>query len=253
MPSRDTNIGAKRARELREELDLPAGAPLGCILGLVEQRLGLPVGVVALPEAVAGVCWRGAGDAVVLWVNGTQATVRCRFTLAHELGHIRCGHDHAVPVERYETISGRTTDAREVQANAFAAELLMPKAGVLELAPEQPSLEDVVRLAAPFGTSPIVALFRLSTLSLVSRRRYERLRGEIEEGLDEQLRAALALPEVEDGLAALDRRTLPRLPRARGTSGLRALARRDAALADVAATAGCDPAQLAAGERMIGL
>jgi Zn-dependent peptidase ImmA (M78 family) len=253
MAGKDTNTGAKRARELREELGLDATAPLACILGLVEERLGLPVGVVVLPEAVAGVCWRGEGDAVVLWVNGTQATVRCRFTLAHELGHVRCGHDHAIPVERYETLSGKSTDAREVQANAFAAELLMPKAGVLELAPEQPSLEDVVRLAAPFGTSPIAMLYRLSTLRVVRGERYERLKREIEEGLDEELRAALALPEVEDGLAELDPRTLPRLPRARTENGLESLARHDAPLADVAAAAGCDPAQLAAGERMIGL
>ena len=129
MAGKDTNIGAKRARELRTELGLAAEEPAGSLLTLVEERLGLPVAVVSLPDEIAGCCWRD-GDRTVLWVNGTHPAVRMRFTLAHEVGHVRCGHDARVAVDTYETLGGRSTDAREVQANAFAAELLAPAAGV---------------------------------------------------------------------------------------------------------------------------
>src|SRR3712207_7408724 len=59
--------------------------------------------------------------------NGREATTRQRFTLAHELGHVRCGHAPAVDVDTIADLANRT-DPLEVQANAFAAELLLPRA-----------------------------------------------------------------------------------------------------------------------------
>src|SRR5690349_10782900 len=100
MAGKDTNVGAKRARETRELLGLDPVAPVACVLTLVDSAFGLPVVIAALPEGVAGCAWRD-GDRAVLWVNGTDAPVRQRFTLAHELGHLRCGHDGAIPVETY--------------------------------------------------------------------------------------------------------------------------------------------------------
>jgi len=125
MPSEDTNVGAKRARLTREGLDLDSAAPLDCVLTLIDAALGLPVVIAALPAGIAGCCWRD-GERVVLRVNGTHAPVCQRFTLAHELGHVRCGHDGATPVETFTTLGGKSTDSREVQANAFAAEFLAP-------------------------------------------------------------------------------------------------------------------------------
>ena len=79
MASKDTNVGAKRARQTREAIGLDP-APLDCLLTLVESTLELPVVIAALPAGVAGCCWRD-GDRVVLWVNGTHAPVRQRFRL----------------------------------------------------------------------------------------------------------------------------------------------------------------------------
>jgi hypothetical protein len=112
MAGKDTNTGAARARETRSALGIDAAEPLGCILTVVERDLGLPVIVAALPQGIAGCCWR-EGERTVLWVNGTQAAVRQRFTLAHEVGHVRCGHDADVPVETFATIGGKSTDSRE--------------------------------------------------------------------------------------------------------------------------------------------
>jgi Zn-dependent peptidase ImmA (M78 family) len=138
MAGRDTNIGAKRARETRAELELAPADPCPCILTAVEEHLGVPVVIATLPQKIAGCCWRDR-DRVVLWVNGTQAPVRQRFTLAHELGHVRCRHDMAVAADTFETLAGKTTDSREIQANAFAAEFLAPAEGVRAMRDGEPT------------------------------------------------------------------------------------------------------------------
>jgi len=244
MAGKDTNTGAKRARELRDELGLAVDEPLACILTLIEERLDLPVILSVLPEGIAGCCWRDE-DRVLLWVNGTQADVRQRFTLAHELGHVRCGHDASIAVDSFETISGRTTDAREIQANAFAAELLAPSDGVRSALDGDPSLDDVVLLAARFGISTIAALYRLNTLGLTAR--YGTLKREIEEGLADAVWERLAPPPLEDAIAKLDVELLPRLSPALAGSALAALASGATSVGDAASAAGCEPDQLASG------
>src|SRR5690242_12383072 len=86
MPGRDTNIGAKRARDTRAAFGVAPDSPLD-VLALVEQRARVGVIVASLPDSVAGGCYR-SGASSVLWVNGDQPLVRQRFTLAHELGHV---------------------------------------------------------------------------------------------------------------------------------------------------------------------
>lgn len=250
MASKDTNTGAKRGRETRQEIGLDPEAPLPCVLTVIEEDLRLPVVVAALPPGIAGCCWRDA-TRTVLWVNGTQAAVRQRFTLAHELGHVRCGHDHDIPVETFETIGARSTDSREVQANAFAAELLAPAAGVRALVDGEPSLEDVVQIAARFRISTIAALYRLNTLGLT--RRSAILKKEIEDGLDEIVWDRLRPPVVEDAIAQIGPSRLPRMSPALGGSALAAVADGAASIDDAAAAVGCDPDRLALSAAAIGV
>lgn len=251
MAGRDTNVGAKRAREARAALGLHDGAALPCVLTAVERDLGLPVVVAALHGGVAGCCWRD-GERVVLWVNGTQAVVRRRFTLAHELGHVRCGHAGAVAVDTYETLAGHTTDSREVQANAFAAELLAPAAGVrAAVAGREPTLDDVVLIAAHYGISAIAAVYRLDTLGL--SRRAGVLKREVEDGLVEAVWARLAPAVVDDALAALRAEDLPRLSPALAGGALAALVGGRTAVGDAANAAGLAPERLAHGVGAIGL
>lgn len=174
------------------------GAPLVCVLGLVETDLGIPVAVLSLREGTAGCCYRTDGF-TMLFVNRDEAVVRQRFTLAHELGHVECGHDGT----EIDTVDGLRAPkgTREVEANAFAAELLAPAAGVPGLLDGAPTLEDVVRIAEHFGISAIAALYRLQRLTLVAAQRQEILEREIEAGLHNDVRDRLDLPEVDDGLA----------------------------------------------------
>ena len=69
---------------------------------------------------------------LVIGINRDQAAVRQRFTVAHELGHLLL-HEHSrVYVDRgfrvrlRSGLSSDETDRDEMEANRFAAELLMP-------------------------------------------------------------------------------------------------------------------------------
>jgi Zn-dependent peptidase ImmA (M78 family) len=221
------NRGAKRAREARAVLGLDPAAPLACLLSVVEEQACLPVVVARLPEDVAGACFR-EGDGAVLWVNGAQWRPRQRFTLAHELGHVRCGHDGTLEVDTVATIGGGTTNPYEIQANAFAAEFLLPRVGMEDIIEDEPTLDEVVVIAAHFGVSAIVVLYRLKQLRLASDVRVEQLRDEIDEGLHHAAMERLGLEPLADRLGSITH--LPYLSPALEGTHLEAALRGDAAV-----------------------
>lgn len=73
------------------------------------------------PATMSGLLVQEGGRAIIGY-NSTHADVRQRFTIAHELGHYLSGHDDLRIVD--ETFDKDTL--KEKEANAFAAELLMP-------------------------------------------------------------------------------------------------------------------------------
>ncbi len=217
MAGVDSNRGAKRAREARAALGLDPTAPLADILDIVEAQK--PVIVAAMPDSVAGACFGGQ----ILWVNGNQYAPRQRFTLAHEFGHAWIGHDGRLEPDTVDTLNGRTSNPYEIQANAFAAEFLVPKAGLDRLESE-PTLEDVVALASEYGVSAPAMVIRLEQCKVASPARIARLRREVEEGLHGYLR----VNSLDDRLERID--SLPYLsPSLRG-SHLEAALQGDAAV-----------------------
>ena len=213
-----SNRGAKRAREARAAIGADPAAPLPCLLSVVEQDFGYPVVLASLGD-IAGACWRD-GDAAVLWVNGTENRPRQRFTLAHELGHARLRHDGHVQQDTFETLGGRSTSPREVEANAFAAEFLVPKVAVCDVFDRDPGLDELVVFAAGFGVSAIMALFRLVTCNAIGERRAQQLRDEIEADHHVEAFARLDLQGIDDRLASAE--DLPYLSPALADSALAA-------------------------------
>ena len=240
MASEHSNRGAKRAREARAAIGLDPAAPLPCLLTVVEQDFGYPVVLAALGE-IAGACWRD-GDAAVLWVNGTEIRPRQRFTLAHELGHARLRHDGHVQQDTFETFSGRTTIPREVEANAFAAEFLVPKAAVCAAFDSEPGLDELVVFAAGFGVSAIMALIRLATCGVVGERREKKLRGEIDAEHHVDAFTRLGLQDIDDRLAGAE--DLPYLSPALANSALAAALTGQAPVAAAAQAADVAPEHL---------
>ncbi len=234
MAGLHVNRGAKRAREARAELALDPAAPLACLLDTVEGRPGLAVVVAPLPEPLAGACVP-VGCGRLLFVNGGQARVRQRFTLAHELGHAWCGHDGRLPVETIATVTGRATSAEEIEANAFAGEFLIPRAALEALFTADPTLDELTTVGAAFGTSTIMTLVRFGQLGLISEAGYAAREADLDARRHGEAWTRLGLTGRDDRLGALS--TLPYLSPALHDTRLGAVLRGDAAAEPALATA----------------
>lgn len=127
-------VARRRADQLISSL-APNAAPID--VRHVAMHLGARVFEDDLGD-VSGMLISRPGSAPCIVVNKTHADVRKRFTIAHEIGHIYLHHrSHGgsdVHVDRGHFISFRNkrseagTDATEIEANQFAAVLLMPTA-----------------------------------------------------------------------------------------------------------------------------
>jgi Zn-dependent peptidase ImmA (M78 family) len=129
---------------------------------------------------VSGLLYRD-DTKVVIGVNANDAARRQRFTIAHELGHLLLHADRPMFVDKHIRLSFRDgtsslgTNAEEIEANAFAAELLMPATLVEQevdrysrtvkvLSPEQ----TIRHLARTFDVSPQAMEIRLTSLGYLS-------------------------------------------------------------------------------------
>lgn len=118
-------------------------------------RLDIAVHRIADP-GWSGAC-RTNNERAEIWLAKDEASVRQRFTIAHEIGHIFL---HPLGEEfRDTTFVG---DPREADANQFAADLLMPVAMVQAFAPILSF--DAGKLAALFGVSRRAMEIRLLKL-----------------------------------------------------------------------------------------
>lgn len=97
--------------------------------------------------------------------NTDETPTRQRFTQAHELGHVMLNHvAKGKSPRRDATFRARPGDWAETDANAFAAELIMPEKYVRHLAS---SITDIGDLAQEFGVSPWAIRYRLINLGLL--------------------------------------------------------------------------------------
>lgn len=129
------------------------------------------------PSGSSGFLYRAAGARPLIGVNSNHPPTRRRFTIAHELGHLLLHandgvHFDEVVVKLRAAVAGTGTDEHEIEANRFAAELLMP-AEFLEsdLSSIQDKCADdeavIAQLAKRYGVSPQAMAIRLSSLGLV--------------------------------------------------------------------------------------
>lgn len=127
----------KKAREILKQFDIDE-APIP--IDRIAKLLGVAVHHVALDGELSGMALEKDGQAVV-GVNSLHHPNRQRFTIAHELAHIVLHRAHIAAqvhvdkefrvrsgrVLRRDTVAATGTDALEIEANAFASELLMPR------------------------------------------------------------------------------------------------------------------------------
>jgi Zn-dependent peptidase ImmA (M78 family) len=139
----------------------------------VAKHAGVTVRFGALPDELSGFLMHDKG-AVILGVNSLHPPRRQAFTIAHELGHHALHPranfvDHKILYFRGPR-SSQAVDPREMQANQFAAELLMPRRFLAKLLKDETvDLEDDERiegLAKQLGVSTQALTFRLMNLNL---------------------------------------------------------------------------------------
>lgn len=126
----------------------------------------------ALDDELSGMALVRNGQRFVI-VNARHHENRRRFTLAHEVGHhilhadYLAKHVHVdTAVLRRDELSAEGVDLKEIAANAFAAELLMPRSHMLRFSALDIADEDEVADAAKaFGVSPAAFAYRLSNLA----------------------------------------------------------------------------------------
>jgi Zn-dependent peptidase ImmA (M78 family) len=123
-------IGYARVRRKAIELLVGQHEP-PVSLSDVATILDAEIREVELEHDVSGILFRGDGRRVIA-VNKTHPMVRKRFTIAHELGHLALHRGAEVHVDQVFRInlrdakSATAEDVEEIEANAFAANLLIP-------------------------------------------------------------------------------------------------------------------------------
>lgn len=138
--------------------------PVG--LSDIARKLGLTVKASTLPAGISGEIRPTAGSYEIK-VNRHDSKGRQRFTVAHEIAHFLLHRDQiGQGVSDDALYRSSLSDAREAEANRFAAEILMPPAAVREaLANYAGPVEDrSTQLAQLFGVSEVAFDIRLGQL-----------------------------------------------------------------------------------------
>lgn len=138
---------------------------------LIAQRLGIDVVEYSSPaesEGHSGEIFIDENDKATIKYNAQEAPVRQRFTIAHEIGHYALGHLGGSTRMFRDDPSKFSMDStfEEVEANAFAASLLMPARIVKYLITEE-GITSLAGLANKFGVSQIAMQYRLKKLRII--------------------------------------------------------------------------------------
>jgi Zn-dependent peptidase ImmA (M78 family) len=144
----------------------------------VARRSDAEVRFRKLDGDIAGLLLR-SDDMVIIGVNADQPKVRQRFTIAHELGHYLMHKGRPTIVETLQRArvnwrdgtSSQATDLEEIEANQFAAALLMPRVLIekyyFDLLKKGLDADAAVDpLARRFEVSAQAMRFRLANLAL---------------------------------------------------------------------------------------
>lgn len=124
---------------------------------------------------VSGMLYRSAEGAVI-GVNSKHAPTRQRFSVAHEVGHLVMHKGTAVFIDRFVRVNWRdgASSREEIQANAFAAELLMPRELVAREVEQALSKQERItpqtlakQLGKTFKVSAEAMSYRLENLGIV--------------------------------------------------------------------------------------
>ena len=142
----------------------------------IARSVGARVVLEALDTDLSGVLHIVDGTPLI-GVNSSHSKTRQRFTIAHELGHLTLHGEQTFVDRRFVFLRDQRaasgSDREEIQANMFAAELLMPQAWLSSDIGEDGfdfGDDDALgELARRYGVSQSAMAFRLVNLGLAER------------------------------------------------------------------------------------
>lgn len=158
---------AQRAKELlRDEGVTMPPVPVERLA----KALGAKIRYAPLDDSLSGMA-HIQDDVAIIGVNSMHHPHRQRFTIAHEIAHLLLHREYianAVHVDKdfvinRDEVAASGTDALEIDANTFAAELLMPADWLRSAMTREVDLEDKNALA------DIAKKFRVSVAALQNR------------------------------------------------------------------------------------
>jgi Zn-dependent peptidase ImmA (M78 family) len=128
----------------------------------IQIASNMGIHVIADPNLAESGAYELVNGVHTIFINPNESPVRCRFTAAHELGHCVLNHGPSKrdPARHF---SANHYDLAEVEANKFAAEILMPSE-VIDWVFNNGNLNTVSELAQRFHVSEIAMSIRLKTL-----------------------------------------------------------------------------------------
>jgi Zn-dependent peptidase ImmA (M78 family) len=170
-------MSASTAEQKAQELLVEMRAQVPIDVSATAEFLGLSIVEEDLEDSVSGMLVVKDGHGVI-GVNEHHHPNRRRFSVAHEIGHYLLHRKGAsvfvdsTPVFFRDQISSEGTKQQEIEANAFAAELLIPAASLRERLDGQPvdPYDDVAvqRLAKMFDVSAQALTIKLVRLGLTT-------------------------------------------------------------------------------------
>ena len=131
-------LAKKKAQQLLVEAGI-ASAPVP--VDLVATHIGAQIRYEPFEgenENLSGMAYRQKDGTRFIGVNALHSRRRQRFTIAHEIAHLTLHTkedlhiDEAFPIGFRDDRSALATDDKEIEANQFAAELLMPVKWLLD-------------------------------------------------------------------------------------------------------------------------
>lgn len=133
------------------------------------------------------------GELIIIGINTRTSRKRQRFSIAHEIGHVVLHPlnnlivDHSVRMDWRDNVASLGTNRQEIEANAFAAALLMPQEMIINRIkgyPSQGSTRDelISDLARVFDVSAEAMGFRLINLGILAPLQFKSRQAELYPG-----------------------------------------------------------------------
>ncbi len=124
------NANERKARSILEDLNINK-PPVP--VELIAKKMGAKLTFEPFEgkDDISGMMFRD-GEINIIGINSSHPNTRQRFSIAHEIGHLvlhkkKLFIDKVVKIDFRDTTSSMAIDKNEIAANAFAAELLMPR------------------------------------------------------------------------------------------------------------------------------